>query len=124
MVIVVSTFSTSLSRPSSAMRARREPSNANGLIAVATVSAPICFASDAITGAAPVPVPPPKPVTRKTMSASPSSSVRSSVFSKADCFPTSGFEPVPWPWVVRWPICNLVVAEQVCKACSSVFTAT
>ena len=44
-------------------------SNEKGLLTTATVSAPLSLATWAITGAAPVPVPPPMPTARKIMSA-------------------------------------------------------
>ena len=47
--------------PRSAICMRLRPSNANGLVTTATVSAPDSRASSATTGAAPVPVPPPMP---------------------------------------------------------------
>ena len=74
MVIRVSTEPRSSSTPRSACAMRRRPSKPNGLVTTATVSAPISEASEAITGTAPVPVPPPRPAVRKTMSA-PSSSL-------------------------------------------------
>ncbi len=56
--------------PSTAWRMRWVPSKSNGLVTVPTVSAPTsCLATSAITGAAPVPVPPPSPAVTKTMSA-------------------------------------------------------
>ena len=64
----VSTSSASASMPSSAARARREPSKPNGLETTPTVSAPSSRAMRATTGAAPVPVPPPSPAVMKTMS--------------------------------------------------------
>ena len=45
------------------------PSNLKGLVTTATVRAPSSLARLAMTGAAPVPVPPPRPVVTKTMSA-------------------------------------------------------
>ncbi len=59
--MTVSTVEANLVSPASARRMRRGPSNANGLVTTAMVSASSSLASEAITGAAPVPVPPPKP---------------------------------------------------------------
>ena len=59
IAITVSTVPARRPRPSSARRMRRGPSKPNGLVTTATVSASSSLASDAITGAAPVPVPPP-----------------------------------------------------------------
>ncbi len=67
--ISVSTSSPSASIPVSAARARREPSNPNGLETIPTVSAPSSRAIRATTGAPPVPVPPPSPAVMNTMSA-------------------------------------------------------
>src|ERR1041385_7727889 len=55
--------------PSSAWRIRFFPSKTNGLVTTPTVSAPTSRASLAITGAPPVPVPPPMPAVMKIMSA-------------------------------------------------------
>ena len=69
MVMSVSTCSVSICRPISARRARCLPSKAKGLVTTPTVRAPSSRATWAITGAAPVPVPPPMPAVMKTMSA-------------------------------------------------------
>ncbi len=53
--------------PASAARIRRVPSNRNGLVTTPTVSTPLLRAASAITGAAPVPVPPPMPAAMKHM---------------------------------------------------------
>ena len=66
--ISVSTSSASAWMPVSAACRRREPSKPNGLVTMPTASAPISLAMRAITGAAPVPVPPPSPAVMKTMS--------------------------------------------------------
>ena len=55
--------------PCSATRMRFGPSMQNGFVTTATVKMPISFASCATTGAAPVPVPPPKPAVMNSMSA-------------------------------------------------------
>ncbi len=74
------------------------PSNSNGRVTTPTVSAPISFlAISAITGAAPVPVPPPSPAVTNTMSAPFSASLMSSRDSAAAPKPTSGFAPAPRP---------------------------
>ena len=82
--------------PSSACSARLRPSNENGRVTTATVSAPISsLAICAMTGAAPVPVPPPSPAVMKTMSAPCSASLISARFSSAAWTPTSGSAPAP-----------------------------
>ena len=47
----------------------RLPSNLNGRVTTATVRMPRLFAISAMTGAAPVPVPPPMPAVMNSMSA-------------------------------------------------------
>ena len=80
--------------PSSAWRMRCVPSKSNGCVTTPTVSAPISFlAISAITGAAPVPVPPPSPAVTNTMSAPLSASLMSSRDSAAAPKPTSGLAP-------------------------------
>ena len=51
---------------STAWLMRRRPSNRKGLVTMPTVRQPHCFASSAITGAAPEPVPPPIPAVTNT----------------------------------------------------------
>src|ERR1700730_16051829 len=79
---------------------RRLPSNANGLVTTATVSAPSSLASEATTGADPLPVPPPSPAVMKTMSEPSSASMIFSVSSRAALRPTSGLAPAPSPLVI------------------------
>ena len=76
--------------PRSACFMRRGPSKANGLVTTATVRAFNSLASEATTGAAPVPVPPPRPAVTNTMSAPSSTSMIRSVSSSAACWPTRG----------------------------------
>ena len=79
---------------------RCEPSKANGRVTTPTVSAPISFlAISAITGAAPVPVPPPSPAVTNTMSAPLSASLMSSRVSAAAPWPICGLAPAPRPFV-------------------------
>ena len=65
----VSTALWSSLMPPSAMRMRRWPSNWNGLVTTPTVRMPMSRAMRAMTGAAPVPVPPPMPAVTNTMCA-------------------------------------------------------
>ena len=69
IVMIVSTDSRSASSPRSAWSCRFLPSNLNGFVTTAIVRAPSSVARLAMTGAAPVPVPPPSPVVTNTMSA-------------------------------------------------------
>jgi hypothetical protein len=69
MMMSVSTAFCSSEMPASATRIRRTPSNWNGLVTTPTVRMPMSRAARAMTGAAPVPVPPPMPAVTKTMCA-------------------------------------------------------
>ena len=120
MVMTLSTDSRSSTRPRSAWVARRLPSNLNGLVTTAIVSAPSSLARLAITGAAPVPVPPPRPAVTKTMSAPSSTSISLSVSSSAACRPTFGSAPAPSPLVSLAPIWTFTAASFSRKACTSV----
>ena len=73
-----------------------------------------------MTGAAPVPVPPPRPVVTNTMSAPDSAWIRSSVSSSAACRPTLGSAPAPRPLVSLLPIWIFIGAGLLCSACASV----
>src|SRR5580692_3846927 len=123
ITIVVSTDSISSAMPFSACVMRRFPSNENGLVTTATVSAPISQASEAMIGAAPVPVPPPRPVVTNTMSAPSSASIILSESSSAALRPTSGFAPAPSPLVSFTPSCSFTGACDMRSACRSVFAA-
>ena len=83
MTIWVSTFSLRRWMPCSACTARRRPSNPNGRVTTPMVSAPTLRAISAMTGAAPVPVPPPLPAVMNTMSAPESDASISSRWSSA-----------------------------------------
>ena len=99
IVMIVSTQSRSCSSPISACCARCLPSNLNGLVTTPIVSAPSSLARLAITGAAPVPVPPPRPVVTKIMSAPDSALMIMSMSSSAACRPMFGSAPAPRPLV-------------------------
>ena len=106
--------------PASAWSKRLRPSNVKGLVTTATVRMPRSFASEATTGAAPVPVPPPSPAVMKTMSAPWRSRVISSGSSWAASRPTSGFEPAPRPCVSLAPSWIFIGAGEARRACMSV----
>ena len=55
----------------------------DGFVTIATVRAPLCFATSATTGAAPVPVPPPIPAAIKTRSEPSNACCNSSLDSSA-----------------------------------------
>ncbi len=99
MTISVSTASSRRAMPSSPWRERRRPSKPNGLVTTPTVSAPASRAICAMTGAAPVPVPPPMPPVTNTMSAPAMVSAMSWTLSSALLRPTSGLAPAPRPLV-------------------------
>ena len=83
-----------------------------------TVKSPFSRANWAITGAAPVPVPPPIPAVMKTISVSSVNSLlSSSLLSMAASRPTSGSVPAPNPW---FPSFIFVLTELEAKACESV----
>src|SRR5215472_671708 len=124
MVIMVSTLSTSSAIPRSACANRRRPSKANGLVTTATVRAPISLASEAMMGAAPVPVPPPRPAVTNTMSAPSRASMILSASSSAPRRPISGLAPAPKPLVSLVPNWIFTGARDICSACKSVLAAT
>ena len=66
-----------------------------------------------MTGAAPVPVPPPRPVVTKIMSAPSSAWMILSVSSSAAWRPTFGSAPAPSPLVSLLPIWSLTGAGVV-----------
>src|SRR6266568_2042976 len=102
---------------------RRLPSKTNGLVTTATLSAPNSLASEATTGAAPLPVPPPSPDVMKIMSAPSSASMILSVSSSAALRPTSGLAPAPSPFVSFAPSCSFAGACESFSACKSVLAA-
>ena len=120
MAMTESTDARSSSSPRLACSARRLPSNLNGLVTTAIVNAPSSLARAATTGAAPVPVPPPRPAVTKTMSAPPSALMSCSVSSRAACRPTLGSAPAPRPPVTFNPICRRTGASFCASACASV----
>src|SRR5487761_178815 len=123
ITLTVSTQPINSPKACSACCKWRLPSNANGFVTTATVSAPSSLARFATTGAAPLPVPPPNPEVTNTMSAPSSASRILSVSSSAALRPISGFAPAPKPLVSFVPSCNLVGACDIFSACKSVLAA-
>ena len=123
MTMTVSTQPTNSESACSACIMRRLPSKAKGLVTTATVSAPSSLASEATTGAEPLPVPPPRPAVMKTMSEPSSASMIFSVSSSAALRPTSGLAPAPSPLVSLAPICSFTGACDSLSACRSVLAA-
>src|SRR5215470_9123055 len=124
IAISVSTTPRSISRPVSACTIRLRPSNVKGFVTTATVRIPRSLASDATTGAEPVPVPPPRPAVTKIMSAPSSRRVIASASSSAALRPISGLEPAPSPAVSFAPSCSLMGAGEERRAWLSVLATT
>ena len=123
MMMIVSTFSFSFAMPDSACTERRRPSKPNGRVTTPIVSAPICLAISATTGAPPVPVPPPLPAVMNTMSAPFSTSSISWRCSSAAWRPMSGSEPAPRPRVSLRPMSSFTSASDNNSDCASVLIA-
>ncbi len=104
ITIKVSTTDCILSKPSIAFSILFWPSTVKGIVTTPIVKAPCFFAIEAITGAAPVPVPPPKPQVINTISELASFFLISDSDSFADSWPILGFDPAPKPWVNSFPI--------------------
>ena len=112
-----STLSSSSARPVSAMFMRRPPSKSKGLVTTPTVRMPISRATRAITGAAPVPVPPPIPAVMNSMCAPSIASRISCTACSAASRPLSGLLPAPRP---VWPSWMVLCAALRLSACASV----
>ena len=123
-MIRVSTFSFRLLKPSTDLLILFCPSNANGLVTIQTVKAHNSFATSATIGAAPVPVPHPRPQVIKIISAHSSAALISSLDSSAAFFPVSGSAQAPNQLVIIFQIFNLVGASELNNACVSVFIET
>src|SRR3989338_4659499 len=80
------------------------------------------FAISAIIGEAPVPVPPPSPQVKKTISTPDNSSLSFCRDSSAACLPISGSPPDPKPLVRFSPIWIFIVALLLRRAWASVLT--
>ncbi|MPN16426.1 hypothetical protein SDC9_163766 [bioreactor metagenome] len=119
--IIASTLAFKLFKPSTERAIRFLPSKANGLVTIATTNAPASFAMRAITGDAPVPVPPPIPAAIKTMLASLTISLISSALASAAFLPISGSPPAPSPPVISAPRTKRFLALLVERVCLSVF---
>jgi hypothetical protein len=124
ITIRVSTYCCSSARPPSATRMRCAPSKWNGLVTTPTVRMPCSRTARAITGAAPVPVPPPMPAVMNTMWLPCSWSSSSSIASSAAARPISGRAPAPRPWVIVEPSWTRRSVSAWCRDCASVLQAT
>ncbi len=115
--IRLSTLASSSATPSSAAFMRRLPSNSKGLVTTPTVRMPISLATRAMTGAAPVPVPPPMPAVMNSICAPAIVSRTRSTASSAAARPASGLAPAPSPLWPSWISCGALLR---CRACASV----
>ena len=97
--MLVSTTFDKFSNPASATLILPGPSNIKGLVTTATVRMFKSFAAFAITGAAPVPVPPPIPAVTKTIFAPCNKLIISFIDSSAAAWPISALAPAPNPLV-------------------------
>ena len=122
--MLVSTYFFNSSKPLSAAFNLPGPSKIKGFVTTATVNKFKSLAALAITGAAPVPVPPPIPAVMKTMLAPCKRFINSFNDSSAAACPISDFAPAPSPLVKLVPSCILHEALLCFKACASVFAAT
>ena len=100
----LSTFFSSSWMPSTALDWDSLPSFLNGMVTTATVRMPRSFAILAMTGEAPVPVPPPMPAVIKSISVPLSSTLAaiSSCDSRAALRPSTGSVPAPRPLEPIW----------------------
>ena len=95
------------------------------MVTIPTVRISISLACFAITGAAPVPVPPPIPAVINTILVFTSSiCLISSKLSTAACSPICGLAPAPKPSVKLTPNCILLGTELLSRACASVLQTT
>ena len=125
MMINESTWSLSFSIPIWACSFLILPSKPNGVVTIPTVRIFISLAIFAITGAAPVPVPPPIPAVINTIFVFTFNiDMISSELSSAAFSPTSGFAPAPNPSVRFTPNCILFGTPLLFKACASVLHIT
>ena len=120
-----STFLLISSTPFNAWMILRSPSKTKGIVTIPTVSIPISLAKRAITGAAPVPVPPPIPAVIKTILVPSLSILRiSSILSSAAIMARSGLFPAPSPWVMLRPRGTLTGTSERFSAWLSVLHRT
>ena len=122
IVITLSHPFLSSSIPSIAFDNLDFPSKSKGKVTIPTVNISNSFAIWAITGAAPVPVPPPIPAVMKSILV-PSFlriSLISWLLSKAASLPLVGFAPAPSPFVNSIPIWIWFFTDEECKAWISV----
>ena len=118
MTSKASTFFDICSTPSRAWSIFLSPSKRNGIVTMPTVRMSISFDTLAMTGAAPVPVPPPIPAVMNVIRV-PSLSIflMSSILSSAATLARSGLLPAPRPSL---PSCKWTGTGESLRACASV----
>ena len=113
------------STPSSAWMIFFSPSKIKGMVTIPTVRISISFAMRAMTGAAPVPVPPPIPAVMNTILVpSFSCALISSILSSAASRARSGRLPAPSPCVMLRPSCSFTGTGDSANAWLSVLQRT
>ncbi len=122
ITISVSTYFLRFSSPLTVFSIRFLPSKAKGSVTTATVRIFMSRAILAITGAAPVPVPPPIPAVMNRRSVSLMAAVSSSLLSSAAILPVSGSAPAPRPLVSELPIWILFSQGESARIWLSVLT--
>ena len=117
MISRESTFGCSSWMPSMALEMASSPSFLNGMVTTATVRMPRSLAILAMTGEAPVPVPPPMPAVMKTILVSGvrSFSAMMSWDSMAAFRPSVGFVPAPRP-SPSWILIGTLLFSRACRS--------
>jgi hypothetical protein len=123
-VISVSTFSFKFLKPHIDLAILFCHSKENGFVTIQTVKAHNSFATSATTGAAHVHVPQPKPHVINIISAHSKEAFISSLDSSAAFCPISGSAQAQSPAVIIFQIFNFVGANELNRACVSVFIET
>ena len=110
------------STPSSAWSILRSPSKRNGMVTMPTVRMPSSLEMRAMTGAAPVPVPPPMPAVMNAILVPSFSILRTdSRLSSAASRAFAGLLPAPRPSL---PSCKCTGTGESLRACASVLQST
>ena len=122
MTSSASTFFASSSTPSRALLIFFSPSHKKGMVTMPTVRMPMSLLAFAMTGAAPVPVPPPIPaVMNVILVPSSSMALMSSRVSSAASRAFSGTLPAPSPSLPSWMCTG---TGEALSACASVLHST
>ncbi len=124
MMTSVSTYFFRFSNPLMVLSILFLPSKLKGSVTTATVRIFMSLAILAMTGAAPVPVPPPIPAVMNKRSVPSIARESSSLLSSAACRPISGSAPAPSPLVSCAPICIFVSQGESSSTWLSVLTQT